>query len=99
MAPYYNVLNPRVQTAMLEVVRGIGRTLRQSSVDGRRWQSQLSANGYAQLPGEAWGFDDDTIARFEQASARRRAGRGPQRFAERARFFAGPGRMAWLVVA
>ncbi|HWA98433.1 MAG TPA: hypothetical protein VG713_08070, partial [Pirellulales bacterium] len=50
MAPYYNPLNPRVQEAMLDVVRElVARYQHHSSLAGLA--VQLSADGYAQLPG------------------------------------------------
>jgi len=89
MAPYYNVLHPRVQEAMLAVVRelvsGYGH---HASFAGLA--IHLSADGYAQLPGSEWGMDDATIARFEQDTGVRIPGTGPERFAERARFLAPP---------
>jgi len=65
LAPYYNVLHPRVQEAMLSVVREVATTYAEHpSCAGLALQ--LSAWGYAQLPGPAWGMDDATIAQFER---------------------------------
>jgi hypothetical protein len=49
---------------------------------------QLSAQGYAQLPGMRWGMDDATLAQFERETQIRVPGEGPDRFAERARYLA-----------
>ena len=70
--------------------------LRQSSVVRRVGGSSSSAEGYAQLPGEAWGLDDRTMIRFVQETQISVPGDGGNRFAERARFVTGPGREAWL---
>lgn len=85
MAPYYNVLDPRVQDAMLAVVRELAtRYARHPSFGGLA--IQLSSHGYAQLPGPEWGLDDATITRFEQDTRLRVPGAGPSRYAERAHF-------------
>ena len=96
MAPYYNVLNPRVQQAMLGVLRElVSRYARHPSFVGV--SLRLSADGYAQLPGPDWGLDDATIARFARDAKLRVPGDGPQRFAQRSAFFAQePQRTAWL---
>lgn len=96
LAPYYNVLDPRVQRAMLGVLRELAsRYARHPSCTGMALR--LSADGYAQLPGPDWGLDDATIRRFEQDTSIQVPGRGPQRFARRAAFFAEePQRKAWL---
>lgn len=95
LAPFYNVLDPRVQEAMLNVVRELaGRAFAHPSFAGL--SIELSADGYAQLPGEAWGLDDRTVDRFQQETQIVVPGSGMDRFAERARFVAGPGRRAWL---
>ena len=64
-APYYNLLNPVVQNAMLDVVRElVERTASHPSFGGVA--VQLSPEGYAMLPEEFWGLDDDTISRFSR---------------------------------
>ena len=82
-APYYNVLDPRVQEAMLAVVREItSRYAQHPSLAGIALQ--LSAYGYAQLPGPQWGLDDVTIARFEQQTGvRLPTVAGPERYRRR----------------
>jgi hypothetical protein len=95
LAPYYNPLNPHVQEAMLAVVREI--VLRYGHHPAFAGLAiQLSAHGYAQLPGEAWGFDDATIAAFERDKRVRVPGAGIERFAERARHLLGAERKTWL---
>ena len=87
LAPYYNVLDPRVQEAMLDVLRElISRYAQHPSLTGVA--VRLSADGYAQLPGPDWGLDDATIARFERDTKLQVPGYGPQRFAQRAVFLA-----------
>ncbi|MCG8583535.1 MAG: family 10 glycosylhydrolase, partial [Pirellulales bacterium] len=82
---YYNVLHPRVQQAMLAVVDEIvARYEGNPSYAGLA--VELSAFGYAQLPGVDWGFDDYTVAQFAADSNTKVPGSGPQRFAERAQF-------------
>jgi len=95
LAPYYNVLQPKVQEAMLRVVRELAATYgRHPSFAGLA--IRLSPNGYAQLPGPQWGMDDATIARFEKDSGLKVPGSGPGRFAERAKFLTGQCRRLWL---
>ncbi len=94
-APYYNVLDPRVQEAMLDVVRElVGRYSHHPSFAGVA--IRLSADGYAQLPGPDWGMDDATIARFEQDTGVKLAASGPERFARRAALLAAEYRREWL---
>ncbi len=95
LAPYYNTLDPRVQEAMLRVVRELAtRYGKHESFGGVALQ--LSADGYAQLPGDDWGFDDRTIARFEQETGTRVPGSGAERFAQRAQYLTGEGHAAWV---
>jgi len=96
LAPHYNVLNSRVQEAMLAVVRELaGEYSEHESFTGLA--IQLSADGYAQLPGPDWGLDDDTIKRFERDTKIKVPGDGADRFAIRSEFFAeNPNRQRWL---
>ena len=82
-APYYNVLHPRVQEAMLQVVRELAGSYAEHPAFGGL-ALQLSPDGYAQLPGPEWGLDDATIAQFERDTKLRVPGEGPRRFAQRA---------------
>ena len=96
LAPYYNVLNPRVQGAMLRVLRELAaRYAQHPSFTGLA--VRLSADGYAQLPGPDWGLDDTTIAQFERDTGQSVPGKGPRRFAQRSAFLAEPSnRHVWL---
>jgi hypothetical protein len=95
LAPYYNPLNPHVQEAMLAVIREIvQRYGGHPAFAGLA--VQLSAHGYAQLPGEACCFDDATIAAFERDKQVRVPGAGAERFAQRAGHLLGPERKTWL---
>jgi hypothetical protein len=96
LAPYYNVLDPRVQEAMLGVLRELAeRYARHTSFAGLA--VRLSADGYAQLPGPDWGLDDTTIAQFEHDTKLALPGEGPRRFAQRSAFLAQESnRRAWL---
>ncbi len=94
-APYYNPLHPRVQAAMLQVVRELAqRCATHESFEALA--ITLSARGYAQLPGPEWGFDDATIARFTQDTGIEVPGAGPTRYTERAAHLLGPKRAEWL---
>jgi hypothetical protein len=95
MAPYYNVLHPRVQQAMLAVVHElVARYAQHPSFGGLA--IQLALQGYAQLPGPDWGLDDITVARFGQETQIRVPGTGPGRFVQRARFLADHCPREWL---
>jgi hypothetical protein len=63
-APYYNPLDPRVQNAILDVVREfVERYRRHPSFQGIALE--VDHNGYLQFPGLEWGCDDATLARFQ----------------------------------
>jgi hypothetical protein len=95
LAPYYNLLDPRVQAAMLEVAReALTRYAEHPAFGGLALQ--LSPDGYAQLPGAEWGFDDQTIARFARETKTKVPGEGEGRFAARETYLTGAGRQAWL---
>lgn len=95
LAPYYNPLDDRVQTAMLDVVRElIGRYRHHPSLGGLA--VQLSADGYAQLPGADWGYDEQTLARFQrEAKVKLPAGEGA--FARRVALLRTAQRQPWLL--
>ena len=85
--PNYNPLDPRVQEAMVEVVRElVARGGDHASFKGIALD--LSADGFAQLPGQNWGLDDRTIARFAEETGLQPPGTGPDRFVRRAAFLA-----------
>ncbi|MCC7086274.1 MAG: family 10 glycosylhydrolase [Pirellulales bacterium] len=102
--PLYNPLNPHVQQAMIAVVHELTeRYGKHPSFAGVA--IELSADCCTQLPGEAWGFDNDTLKRFEQATKIKVLGAGATRFTDRAqllaplprsRFVAGPEHEQWL---
>ncbi|MBN1590967.1 MAG: family 10 glycosylhydrolase [Pirellulales bacterium] len=97
MAPYYNLLHPRVQAAVLRAVREVVDNYAHAHPSFGGVAIQLSAYGYGQLPGADWGMDDVTVARFERETGSRvPADPGPQRFAQRHAFLTGQGRHAWL---
>ncbi len=94
-SPYYNVLHPRVQEAMLAVVRELVTTYaHHPSFAGLA--IQLSSQGYAHLLGPAWGMDDATIERFERETQVKVPGQGARRYYQRARFLNGEARKTWL---
>ncbi|MCH7988973.1 MAG: family 10 glycosylhydrolase, partial [Planctomycetes bacterium] len=65
LASYYNPLNPIVQKAILDVVEElVDRYRHHESFQGLA--VELSCWGYLQFPGLEWGYDDETIERFEQ---------------------------------
>lgn len=95
LAPYYNVLHPRVQEAMLGVIRELlGTYGHHPALAGLGLQ--LSAQGYAQLPGPEWGVDDATVGQFQLDTRIAVPGEGERRFAERAAFLTGPARAEWI---
>lgn len=64
-APFYNPLNPQVQTEIINIFREVvTRYKSHSSFQGVA--VQLTKNGYLQLPGIKWGYDDQTISQFEK---------------------------------
>jgi hypothetical protein len=82
LAPYYNLLDPRVQQALLNVVRDlVTRYGDHSSFAGV--SIQISANGYNQLAPLDWGLDDATTARFASDCKIKLPADGPNRFAAR----------------
>ena len=95
MAPYYNVLHPRVQDAILRAVGElVSRYAHHRSFAGL--SLQLTGNGYAQLPGPQWGLDDVTIGAFEADTGIRIPASGAEKFADRADFIAARCHTQWL---
>ncbi len=94
-APYYNLLNPEVQQAMLEVIQEVVTRYRNHPAMGGL-ALHLSGWGYAQLLGPQWGMDDQTIAQFQRDTGLELPGAGANRFAERAKLLTGPHRQKWL---
>ncbi|MCA9117505.1 MAG: family 10 glycosylhydrolase, partial [Planctomycetaceae bacterium] len=94
-APCYNPLDPRVQEAVLEVVREfVARYRHHPSFGGL--SLELGSSGYLQLPGLNWGYDDETIARFEQETGIRvPAEPGAARFQQRHAWLTSHGARQW----
>jgi hypothetical protein len=93
-APYYNLLDPRVQQAILRAISDLmDRYGDHASLGGIALQ--LSGDGYAQLPTPEWGLDDATVAGFERDARIQLQVVGPNRFAERYAAFNGPHAAAW----
>ncbi|WP_417388277.1 family 10 glycosylhydrolase [Gimesia sp.] len=64
-APFYNPLDPRVQAEIVKIFRElVVRYKQHPSFQGVA--VQLSLNGYLQLPGLEWGYDDQTIQQFQK---------------------------------
>ena len=99
-SPYYNVLHPRVQEAMLNVVRELLHNYAgHESMAGLALQ--LSGYGYAQLPGPDWGMDDATVGRFQADTGIRIDDEATEenqekRFLQRWTALTGPYRQQWL---
>ena len=95
---HYNILDPRVQAAVLDVVAELVERLRGSGVvDGIALE--LSAKGWLHLPGVAWGLDDTTFMRFVKETGQGKTvlhDSGPNRFVTRAAAVEGELRSAWL---
>ncbi len=82
VAPHYNLLDDRVQRAMLDVVREVLQRYGQHP-SFNSLALRLSDRGYGLVPGLEWGLDDSTIARFERETGVRLAASGSDRFARR----------------
>ena len=95
MAPYYNILHREVQEGLLAVVRELAeRYGRHTSFYGLA--IQISAFGYAQLPGPEWGMDDETIARFSEETGIQLQVGTTNRYQERAQLLTGPYYREWM---
>jgi hypothetical protein len=93
-APYYSLLEPRVQQVILDLVAElVARYGNHPSFGGIALQ--LTSDGYAQLPPPEWTLDDATITRFEQATGGSLNAAGPERFAARYEQLSGPAAEAW----
>jgi hypothetical protein len=94
VATHYNLLDERVQQAMLEVVGEIMQHYgRHPSFDALG--VQLSARGYGVLPDLDWGLDDTTIARFERDMQLQLPADGADRFALRQQLLTGEYAEQW----
>lgn len=94
LAPFYNPLNDQVQAELAaQVAELTARYGQHVSLGGIG--VQVSGRGYGLMPGLVWGFDDNTMAQFSQATGLAVPGQGEQRFRQRAEFLLGPQRVAW----
>ncbi|MFM8414590.1 MAG: hypothetical protein ACKOCX_07690 [Planctomycetota bacterium] len=92
---HYNVLDPRVQRAVIEIVaEAAGRLAGSPAAAGVA--VLLPHDGWLHLPGTAWALDDATFDRFLAAIGGGEETEGPERFANRARLVMGPLREEWL---
>jgi hypothetical protein len=92
---HYNVLDPRVQQAVEDVVGELAGRLRGAeAVDGLA--VVLPHDGWMHLPGTAWGLDDATFSRFLAEIGGQEPATGGERFARRAALVEGPLREQWL---
>ena len=93
---HYNVLDPRVQQAVVDVVvEAAGRLRGSRGVEG--FAVLMSREGWLHLPGVATGLDDATFARFAASLPEPiDVQEGEARFAARARLVEGPLRSPWL---
>ena len=92
---HYNVLDPRVQQAVEDVVRELAVRIRGAeAVDGLA--VVLPHDGWMHLPGTAFGLDDATFARFLAEIGGQEPVTLGERFARRAALVEGPLREQWL---
>lgn len=95
VGPHYNILSPVVQSALAGVVdQLIARYGTHSSWGGVALQ--LSGRGYGVLPGATWPLDDQTVARFVNATGRELAVQGEDRFKKREQLVSKAMRTEWL---
>jgi hypothetical protein len=94
LAPYYNPLDPRVQNAVLDVVRELVERYRRHP-SYRGIALEVDRTGYLQLPGAEWGYDDATIARFQQDTGVKIDG-GKDRYQRRHELLSGEDRSLWI---
>ncbi len=94
LAPYYNMLDPHVQRAMLALVSEIEQRYGAHPSFGGI-AVQLSSNGYSQLPPLEWSLDDATVERFTRDTGIALARPGTDRFAARQAALTGPHAPAW----
>ncbi len=93
-APYYNVLSPVVQQAMLDVVQKMSDRYGANSAFGGL-AVQLSSNGYTQLPPLEWALDDSTMSRFSHDTGVQVPMAGEGRFAARRAALMGANADTW----
>jgi hypothetical protein len=93
-AYHYNILDPRVQQAVEEVVGELVARL-DADASGDGVAIVMPHDGWMHLPGTAWPLDDATFGRFAADVAAESPG-GESRHAARADLVMGPMREAWL---
>jgi len=92
---HYNVLDPRVQQAVEDVVCELAVRIRAAeAVDGLALV--LPHDGWMHLPGTAFGLDDITFSRFLTEIGGQEPATLGERFARRAALVEGPLREQWL---
>ena len=85
-APYYNPLHPRVQDEIAAIFSELVARYRQHAAF-QGVAVQLSVNGYLQLPGLSWGYDDFTVSQFEkETGVKVPAASGSQKYQKRYQF-------------
>ena len=93
-APFYNVLNDRVQTELRSIASEL--TSRYSSHKSFAGIGlQLSGEGYGVLPGLTWGMDDATIASFSRDTGVQVPYQDARRFRRRAEMLLGKDLPTW----
>lgn len=92
---HYNILDPRVQRAVEEIVLEAASRLAGSPAT-RGVALLLPHDGWLHLPGVSWALDDTTFGRFLAAIDEPDGPDGDTRHAERARLVSGPLREQWL---
>lgn len=94
LAPYYNLLNARVQGEVSAVINELAaRYGHHSSFKGVG--VQLSGQGYGLLPNLGSGFDDQTIGKFSADTGVAVPAHGVGRFQQRARLLLGTHQRSW----
>jgi hypothetical protein len=94
--PGYNILSPRVQQAVLDVVHELMQRYKaHPALAGVAFE--LSPASILQFPGIEWGYDRQTIRRFEQATQIRVPGGEERQWRREAcRFLTTAARREWL---
>lgn len=93
-APYYNLLDQRVQQAVLDRVQSLADHCGKHAAFGGV-ALQLNGEGFAVLPSLDWGFDDATLRRFEHDTGNKLPAEGSNRFAARHDLLTGQYAAAW----
>ncbi|HEX4414779.1 MAG TPA: hypothetical protein VH107_14185, partial [Lacipirellulaceae bacterium] len=94
LAPYYNILNPRVRQAMLGTIRELVEHYGSHPAFGGL-AVQLNSNGYSQLSLPEWGLDDATVGQFVHDTGTQIVESSKTRFSDRRAAVTGPCRDAW----